>query len=1071
MKAVLVVVFSLMLFIPASATIINIPDDQFTIQAGINASTSGDTVRVAPGNYVENINFNGRNIVVGSWFLDDGDPSYISSTRIDGSGAPVTVVIFQNGEDVTAVIAGFTIQNGHYDYGGGIRCDDSDPTISNNIIIDDSSSYGGGIYCIGSNPTIINNTITQNSAVSNGGGIFCYDSSPQITNTIFWGNTAPNGPQIYPQSSSSPVITYCDVQGGWTGVGNINCNPMFCDPGNGDFYLHGASCCVGAGAGGDDIGAYGVGCAFPAIILSVTPSQNQLNVAVGTDITVTFDMDMDESTINDSTFVVNARSTGVHTGTITYDGPGRTATLDPTDDFDEGEMVTVTLTTGIKSNEGTPLENPYVWSFISAVNEGPGIFAGQSLYAAGDGPHSVFSADLDGDDDMDLATANYYSDNVSVFLNNGDGTFAAHSVYAVDDGPRSVISADFDGDGDMDLAAIDYYSDNAAILLNNGDGGFAPYSAYSVGDAPWSVYSADLDGDGDMDLAAANLLGDDISVLLNNGDGTFATQTLYELDSGAGPISVFSSVLDGDGDMDLATANYYADSLAVLLNNGDGTFVTDSVYAVNDGPRSVYAADLDGDGDADLAVANANSDNISVLLNDGDGTFAPQFVYAVGDQPRSIFSADIDGDGDLDLATANATSDDISVLMNNGDGSFGPYSAYPVGDSPWSVFSADLDGDGDLDLAAGNYDSDNISVLLNLHHPQIVSTVPEQNELNIPVSTDISVTFDVDLDAATVNDSTFVVNARSTGLHAGTISYDSLTRTAIFSPAMNFDEGEVVSITLTTGIQSSYGTPLENAYVWSFTSAVDDGSGVFASQVTYATANGPHSVFAADLDGDGDLDLATANNVYGSQVSVLTNNGDGTFGAPAVYGAVDAHSNSVFAADLDGDGDLDLATANISRSQVSILLNNGDGTFATPLDYGALDANSFSIFAADLHGDGDLDLATANYYGYQISILLNNGDGTLAAPASYGAVDTNSVSVFAADLDGDGDFDLATTSDYGYQISVLLNNGDGTFTTRQVMAPSMQPVIQYLEPISTPTATSTWPQRIFQDILIRLRSC
>jgi hypothetical protein len=155
-----------------------------------------------------------------------------------------------------------------------------------------------------------------------------------------------------------------------------------------------------------------------------------LNVPVSTNISVTFDMAMDQTTINDSTFVVNARSTGLHAGTITYDGPSKTATFDPAADFDQGEVVTVTLTTGVKSYEGAPLEDGHLWSFTSTVDDGAGIFAPHSVYGAGDYPRSVFSADLDGDGDLDLAATNDASDNVSVLLNepgftrgdaNGDG--------------------------------------------------------------------------------------------------------------------------------------------------------------------------------------------------------------------------------------------------------------------------------------------------------------------------------------------------------------------------------------------------------------------------------------------------------------------------------------------------------------------------------------------------------------------------------------------------------------------------------------------------------------------------
>jgi parallel beta-helix repeat protein len=240
---------------------INIPADFSTIQEGIDASFDGDTVRVAPGGYFENIDFSGKNIVVGSWFLDDGDASYISLTIIDG-GAWGSVVSFSNGED-NAIVTGFTIQNGNSGYGagGGIFCASSNPTISDNTISGNSASSGGAILCSNnSNCAIINNTISGNSAGLYGGGICCWNSSPVITNTIFWGDSAPTGSEIFLDGTSFPVITYCDVQGGWEGDGNIDCDPMFCDPENGNYFLDAASCCVGAGEGGVDIGAFGVGC-------------------------------------------------------------------------------------------------------------------------------------------------------------------------------------------------------------------------------------------------------------------------------------------------------------------------------------------------------------------------------------------------------------------------------------------------------------------------------------------------------------------------------------------------------------------------------------------------------------------------------------------------------------------------------------------------------------------------------------------------------------------------------------------------------------------------------------------
>ena len=200
-------------------------------------------------------------------------------------------------------------------------------------------------------------------------------------------------------------------------------------------------------------------------VLVTSPTQNELNVPTSANISVTFDVDVDETTINDSTFVVNARSTGLHQGTIAYDNPTKTAVIHPVDDFDVGEMVTVVLTTDIQSSQGIPLDSSYVWCFTIEVNDGAGSFAPHSVYAVGSWPRSVFAGDLDGDGDLDLATANDGDNNVSVLMNAGDGTFPSHSVYAVGGEPRSVFAADLDGDGDLDLATAND-GDNVSVLLN-----------------------------------------------------------------------------------------------------------------------------------------------------------------------------------------------------------------------------------------------------------------------------------------------------------------------------------------------------------------------------------------------------------------------------------------------------------------------------------------------------------------------------------------------------------------------------------------------------------------------------
>jgi hypothetical protein len=357
--------------------------------------------------------------------------------------------------------------------------------------------------------------------------------------------------------------------------------------------------------------------------------------------------------------------------------------------------------------------NPSGISFAAPVN-----------YDVGSEPHSIFCADLDGDDDLDLAVTNsdYYDSRVSILMNNGDGTFAPAVYYGVGYAPKSVYCADLDGDDDLDLAVANAAGYDVSILMNNGDGSFASAVNYGAGTEPHSVFCADLDGDDHLDLAVANadLFSGNISILINNGDGIFANAVNYA--AGGGPYSVFCAYMDGDDDLDLAVANHWGHSLSILMNNGDGIFQPPVNYDPGGGgiyPNSVFCADLNGDLYLDVAVANGLTDDVWILMNNGDGSLGPIEYYSAGDAPSSIFCADIDGDNYMDLVVANESSNNVSIHENNGSGLFPSMVSFSAGQDPRSVFCADLDGDDDLDLAVANFSSNNVSILENLRFSYI----------------------------------------------------------------------------------------------------------------------------------------------------------------------------------------------------------------------------------------------------------------------------------------------------------------------------------------------------------------
>ena len=195
-----------------------------------------------------------------------------------------------------------------------------------------------------------------------------------------------------------------------------------------------------------------------------------------------------------------------------------------------------------------------------------------------------------------------------------------------------------------------------------------------------------------------------------------------------------------------------------------------------------------------------------------------------------------------------------------------------------------------------------------------------------------------------------------------------------------------------------------------------------ATHVDYATGSYPLSVAIADVNGDGDRDLAVTG--YFATVSIFLGNGDGTF-APRTDFIAGEGSYALAMGDWDADGKPDLAVANRDDSTISVLLGNGDGTFEAKADY-ATGAGPVSIASGDFNADGRLDLVTANIYASTASALLGNGDGTFGSKTDCGT-GSQPFSVDVGDLTGDGRLDLAVAPNNGIHANVLPGNGDGTF--------------------------------------------
>lgn len=425
-----------------------------------------------------------------------------------------------------------------------------------------------------------------------------------------------------------------------------------------------------------------------------------------------------------------------------------------------------------RSSSDTTVFNP------TAVN-----FSSASLpVGANSATTSVGDFNQDGIADLAIALSSAaIQNNLAIFLGSGNGSFSlASQVASVGLNPVSLITDDFNQDGKVDLVTANFGSDTVTLLLGQGDGTFQTAQTFRVGSQPNAVVSGDFNRDGRLDLVTANAgsNANNLSLLLANRAGGFQSAKTLAV-QGTKPFSLATGDFDRDGNLDIVSADSMTGSISLLRGNGNGEFRSAEQFAVGGtNPLTIVTGDFDGDKKLDIATGNSGGRNrdVSILFGDGKGKFPRGRVVAAGGGVESLVSQDVNGDGNLDLVGVLLNSSTVSVLQGNGAGVFTRSRSLIVRNAPAGLSVADFNQDGKPDLVTADGSSTNAAVILNKTSFVVLRSSRQAGEVDGAQETKDTITVNLSRGTLIIN-STPSVRVSVSGFQdvAGTQGKDQIT--------------------------------------------------------------------------------------------------------------------------------------------------------------------------------------------------------------------------------------------------------------------------------------------------------
>ena len=500
---------------------------------------------------------------------------------------------------------------------------------------------------------------------------------------------------------------------------------------------------------------------------------------------------------------------------------------------------------------------------------------------------------------------------------------------------------------------------------------------------------------------------------------------------GANNYTFVAGDFDSDGDKDILANNYSAGDCDLLTNDGAGAFALGADPGFfNANSFEMAAGDLDRDGDLDIAAADDPASRVLTFLGNGAGGFSSAGNAGVGAAPRGLTLGDTDRDGDLDVAVTNLNDGTVSILANDGSGAFSGSATLTAGSWPWHPRFGDIDNDGDLDLAVPNQNSGNVSIWLNNGSGVFSSAAAVTAGTNPKFLTFGDLDSDGDLDMA-VSNSLFMSGAVNVRLNDGTGSFPTGSTINLTWGVSGGNTGRIASADLDRDGDLDLAVVSERE--GGLTVLLGNGTGAFTVGPVFGKVAGSQltDLLVEDFSRDGRPDAAAVHSVLNENGAAKVFLSTTAIPVAAAYREgpatpVGDWPGFIAPGDFNGDGDLDMVVSNGAVDSLSVRLGDGAGGFSNGTTATTGDSPQ-ELATADFNRDGKLDLAVANALSNDVSIRLGTGAGAFSNGVTLTASGLPE-SIATADFDRNGTADLVVANTSSDTVGIRLGNGNGAFS-------------------------------------------